>query len=258
MTTTADLDDRLTSFRAKRGVGICALTLVHDLATSARSHDAQQVIRDAFEFDHGTAAHQLALGFAPEQLDWGTAVERDQLWDTVGQASGIPGTWEHAWPQLCQLALETSSLTCIRLMAADELMMLEHKRHHATPLPLLFAAAAWGHVEAAMFLGHHYRQQAQPFAAASWFSRAAEIDASLFDDYIGSCFEYDLDDLPWTLEDGCRDALLLGELITAASPEHAQQIARLATERPRPRLPPLPEWVEEMPGGYPPPFGHPF
>lgn len=258
MTTTVDLDDRLTQFRAKRGIGTDVLILAQDLATAGRSHDAQQVIRDAFEFDRGTAAHQFGVGWSPTYLNWGTAEASEQLWDTVGEASGIPGTWEEAWPKLCQLALETSSRTGIRLIAADELVQLERERHHAPPLPLLVAAAAWGHVEAALVLAHHYRQHAQPLAAASWFCRAAEIDASLFEDYIGSYFEHDVDDLPWTLDQGCRDARLLGELINAASPEHAQQIARLATDRPRPKLPPLPERVDEMPGGYPPPFGHPF
>lgn len=258
MTATVDLDDRLTHFRSKRGIGTDVLLLVNDLALSGRSHDAQRAIRDAFEFDRGTAAHQLGVGWSPDYVDWGTPAASERLWATVGEASGIPGTWEEAWPQLCQLALEGSSRTGIRLQAADELIHLERERHHAPPLPLLVAAASWGHVEAALFLGHHYRQHAQPLAAASWFCRAAEIDRSLSDDYIGSCSEYDRDDLPWTLEDGCRDARLLGELIAAASPDDAQRIARLATDRTRKALPPLPDRVEELPAGYPPPEGTPL
>lgn len=256
MSKPLELDARLTRFRAQRGAGISCLSLVHDLATSGRHQEAQQVIREAFAFDRGTAAHQLAMGFASDSLDWGTPEHTEQLWHTLGEASGIVGPWEDAWPKFCRLALETSSLTCIRLMAAAELLMLE--RDHAPSLPLLYTAAAYGHIEAALALGHHYHEQRQPLAAASWFCRAAEIDPSLHDDYIGGWAEYDGDNLPWTLEEGCRDARLLGELIAAATPDDAQRIARLATDRPRQRLPPLPERVEEMPGGYPPPDGAPL
>jgi len=254
MTTTLDLDDRLTSFREKRCVGISAQMLIGDLAASGRSHDAQQVIRDAFEFDRGTAAHQIGFLFDPGDAELPPA----ELWDTVGQASGIPGAWEEAWPQLCQLALETSSRSDIRLIASTELLSLERRPDQGRRLSLLYTAAAWGHVEAALTLGHHYREHGQPLAAASWFCRAAEIDSSLFDDCIGGWIEYDVDDLPWTLEAGWRDARLLGELIISASPEDAQQIARLATDKQRSRLPPLPEYVEAMPGGYPPPEGVPL